>query len=399
MLRTLKDVDFTGKRVLLRADLDVPVDERTGEISDDSRLKASVPTIKKILEDDAKQLIIMGHLDSPEGKVVENLKTDRVAVRLMKLLGKTVYKTKDCILKKMPEERIVLLENLRFHKEEEADDEAFAQKLAGYADIYVNNAFATCHRAHASMHAITKYLPGCVGLQIEKELESLDFKSMRRPIVALLGGAKLKTKVPLIQYMLARADKVLLGGAMIFTFYAAGGFEVGKSLCDFNYTMNAKLMLNNEKLLLPEDVVIADYETAGTGSEDSKASGAFVNQAAGIRTVSYKEIPKKSIGLDVGERGVEQFKQELRKAETIIWNGPLGYYEKPPFDKATVEIARMIAELDCKKIVGGGDTGDVVNNLGLTDKFTFVSSGGGAALELLSGKKLVALEALEDNTE
>ncbi|HJX05866.1 MAG TPA: phosphoglycerate kinase [Candidatus Nanoarchaeia archaeon] len=382
MLRTLKDVDFTEKRVILRADLDVPIDVKSGEISDDSRLKAAIPTIKKILEDGAKQLIIMGHMDSPDGRVVESLKMDRVAVRLMKLLGKTVYKTNNCILKKLPDESIILLENLRFHKGEEANDDIFAQKLASYADLYVNNAFATCHRAHASMHAITKYLPGCVGLQIEKELENLDFKSMQRPIVALLGGSKLKTKIPLIQYMLARADKVLLGGAMIFTFYFAEGLEIGKSLNDLNYAMNAKIMLNNEKLLLPEDVVIADYQ----------------NQAAGIRTVSYKEIPKKSIGLDIGEKSIEAFKQELRKAETIIWNGPLGYCEKPPFDKATVELARIISDLGCRKIVGGGDTGDVINKLGLTDKFTFVSSGGGAALELLSGKKLVALEALEENT-
>lgn len=383
MIKTLRDADFTGKRVLLRADLDVPLNDKTWEISDDSRLRLAVPTIKKILDDGAKQLVIMGHLDSPEGKVVEQLRMDKVAVRLMKLTGRTIRKTNDCVLKNLPEDKIILLENLRFHKEEEANDDEFAKHLASYADIYVNNAFATCHRAHASMHAITKYLPGCIGLQVEKELESLDFSTMRKPIVALLGGAKLKTKIPIIQYMMARADKVLLGGAMIFTFYAAQGFEVGKSLCDYNYVMNAKLMLNNEKLVLPEDVVIADYE----------------NQEAGIRTVSYKEIPKKSIGLDIGEKSIQLFKQELRKAETIIWNGPLGYYEKPPFDKATVEIAKIIAELDCKKIVGGGDTGDIINKLGLAGKYSFVSSGGGAALELLSGKKLVALEALDKNTK
>jgi phosphoglycerate kinase len=326
---------------------------------------------------------------------------DKVAIRLMKLSGKNVFKLDDCINVKIPEpenEKIVLLENLRFHPEEEANDDAFAQKLASYGDIYVNNAFATCHRAHASMHAITKFLPGCIGLQVEKELENLDFSTMTRPIVALLGGAKLKTKIPIIQKMLVQADKVLIGGGMMFTFYAMQGLEIGKSLSDYNYASNIKLMLYNEKLVLPKDVVIADFETAGTGSEDSKA-GAFVNQAAGIRTVSFKEIPQKSIGLDIGEQGIEEFKQELRKANTIIWNGPMGYYEKPPFDKATVELAKMISDLDCKKIVGGGDTGDVINKLGLADKYTFVSSGGGAALELLSGKKLVALEALEKNTK
>jgi len=298
----------------------------------------------------------------------------------MKLLGKSVYKLDDCVGKGIPKsERIILLENLRFHAEEEENNDEFAQKLAMYGDVYVNNAFATCHRAHASVHAITKYLPGCIGLQVEEELKHLDIRKMRKPVIALIGGAKLKTKIPLIQSMLARADKVLLGGAMIFTFYAAQGLEVGKSLCDMNYALNAKIMLNNEKLVLPKDVVIADYE----------------NQKAGIRTVAYNEMPNKSIGLDIGERTIAEFKQELRRANTIIWNGPMGYYEKPPFDKATVELARIIAELDCNKIVGGGDTAETIHKLGLADKFTFISSGGGAALELLAGKELVALKALE----
>ena len=379
-MKTLKDMDLMGKRVLLRADLDVPVDEK-GNIKDETRLKAALPTIRYILEHGAKQLTIMGHMDRPGGRVVNNLKTDRVAVRLMKLLGKNVYKLDDCIGKALPREKIILLENLRFHKEEKENDEEFAQKLAAYGDVYVNNAFATCHRTQASVHAITKYLPGCIGLQVEEELKTLDIDKMKKPIVAMLGGAKLKTKIPVIQALLARADKVLLGGAMIFTFYAAQGLEIGKSLCDMNYAMNAKIMLNNEKLMLPKDIVIADYE----------------NKEAGIRTVAYNEIPKKSIGLDIGEKTVEEFKQELKKAETIIWNGPMGYYEKPPFNKATNELAKFIAELGCTRITGGGDTADVVNDLDLAHKFTFVSSGGGAALELLSGKKLAALKALEEN--
>ncbi|MBN2458858.1 phosphoglycerate kinase [Candidatus Woesearchaeota archaeon] len=383
MLNTLKDADFTEKKVLLRADLDVPLDVKSGDISDDSRLKAAIPTIKKILDDGAKQLIIMGHMGSPGGKIVKPLCMDKVAIRLMKLSGKSICKLDDCINIKIPEnEKIILLENLRFHKEEEANDIEFAKKLASCADIYVNNAFATCHRAHASMHAITKLLPGCIGLQIEKELENLDFSTMQRPIIALLGGAKLKTKIPIIQAMLVQADKVLIGGGMMFTFYAVQGLEIGKSLVDYTYSSNAKIMLYNEKLALPKDVVIADYE----------------NNQAGIRTVSYNQIPAKSIGLDIGEESIEEFKQELRKANTIIWNGPMGYYEKPPFDKATAELAKIIADLDCKKIVGGGDTADLINKLGLAGKFTFVSSGGGAALELLSGKKLVALEELDKNT-
>ncbi|KYK26349.1 hypothetical protein AYK26_05140 [Euryarchaeota archaeon SM23-78] len=380
-MKTLKKVDLRDKRVLLRADLDVPLDER-GDIKDDSRLKFAIPTIKFILEKGAKLLVIMGHIDRPEGKVVDKLRMDRVAVRLMKLIGKNVYKLDDCVGKAIPRgEKIILLENLRFHAEEEANDERFAQSLASYGDVYVNNAFGTCHRAHASTHAITKFIPGCIGLQVEEELKHLDMSKMRKPIVALIGGAKLKTKIPLIQEMLAKADKVLLGGAMIFTFYFAQGLEIGKSLNDSNYAMNAKLMLNNEKLLLPKDIVIADYE----------------DQQAGIRTVAFNKIPKKSIGLDIGKKSVEDFKLELRKANTIIWNGPMGYYEKPLFNKATNELAKMISELDCNKIIGGGDTADAINKLDLAHKFTFISSGGGAALELLAGKELVALKALEEN--
>jgi len=380
-MKTLKEVELRDKRVLLRADLDVPLDERGG-IKDDARLKIAIPTIKYVLEKGAKQIVIMGHIDRPRGQVVDMLRMDRVAVRLIKLLGRHVYKLDDCIGKGIPRgERIILLENLRFHPEEEANDEGFAKQLAAYGDIYVNNAFATCHREQASLHAITKHLPGCIGLQVEEELKHLDIDKMKKPIVALIGGAKLKTKIPLIQAMLTKADKVLIGGAMIFTFYAAQNLEIGKSLCDMNYAMNAKMMLNNEKLVLPKDIVIADYE----------------NQEAGIRTVAHNEIPKKSIGLDIGEQSLEEFKQELRKAETIIWNGPMGYYEKPPFDKATNELAKIIAELDCNRIVGGGDTADALHKLDIAHKFNFISTGGGAALELLAGKELAALKALDEN--
>ena len=378
-MRTLAHFDFKDKRVLLRADLDVPLDDN-GDVKDDFRLKLLVPTVKLLLKKKAKQIIIMGHMDSPEGKVVDKLKMDKVALRLIKLLGRSVYKTRDCIkIKIPPDEKVVLLENLRFHAEEEKNDDAFASQLACYADIYVNNAFATCHRAHASMHAITKFLPGCVGLQVQKEIENLDISKMQKPIVALLGGAKLKTKIPIIQRMLVLADKVLVGGAMIFTFYVAKRLEIGQSLCDNDYLDNARIMLNNDKLVLPRDIVVA------------KAS-----LTEGIKTVPYDKMPKDMIGLDVGEMTIAEFEQELSKAATIIWNGPLGYYEKKPFDKATIEIAKFIAELNCNKIVGGGDTADVLHAMDLDEKYSFISSGGGAALEILSGKELVAIKALEE---
>ena len=378
-MRTLSHFDFKDKRVLLRADLDVPIDDN-GDVKDDFRLKLLVPTVKFLLKKKAKQIIIMGHMDSPEGKVVPNLKMDKVALRLIKLLGRNVYKTRDCIkIKIPPDEKVVLLENLRFHAEEEKNDDAFAQQLASYADVYVNNAFATCHRAHASMHAITKFLPGCVGLQVQKEIENLDISKMQKPIVALLGGAKLKTKIPIIQRMLILASKVLVGGGMIFTFYSAKRLEIGQSLCDNDYLDNARMMINNDKLVLPRDIVVA------------KAS-----LTEGIKTVPYDKMPKDMIGLDLGEMTIAEFKQELSKAATIIWNGPLGYYEKKPFDDSTVEIAKFMGTLNCNKIVGGGDTADLIHKEGLDKNFSFISSGGGAALEILSGKELVAIKALEE---
>ncbi len=379
-MRTLAHFDFKDKRVLLRADLDVPIDDNTGEITDDFRLKLAVPTIKLLLKKKAKQIIIMGHMDSPEGKVVENLKMDKVALRLIQLLKRNVYKTRDCInIKIPPDEKVVLLENLRFHAEEEKNDDGFASLLACYADIYVNNAFATCHRAHASMHAITKYLPGCVGLQVQKEIESLDINKMQKPIVAILGGAKLKTKIPIIKKMLLQADKVLVGGGMIFTFYSAKRWGIGNSLCDNDYLDDARIMINNEKLVLPRDVVIA------------KAS-----LTEGIATVPADKIPKDMIGLDIGELSIAEFKMELNNARTIIWNGPLGYYERKPFDNATIEIAKYMGTLNCNRIVGGGDTADLIHKEGLDKNFSFISSGGGASLELLSGKELVAIKALEE---
>lgn len=379
-MRSVEDVELEGKRVLLRVDFNVPVDE-DGNVKDDGRIVAALPTIRYILEQRAKQLIIMSHLGDPKGQVIERLKMNKVNDRLIQLLKKTVYKTKDCIIqKRMPGEGLILLENLRFHSGEKENDEEFAKKLASYAEVYVNDAFGVCHRKHASVHAITKFLPSCAGFLIKKELDQLDLEKMPRPIYAILGGAKLGTKIPLIQRLLVKTDKVIVGGGMIFTFYKAQGLEIGESVVDTAYLKNAEVMCNNEALYLPEDVVIADCE--------SKTE---------IKTVNVKEMPKKSIGLDIGEKSVKKIKKMLLEAKTVLWNGPLGYYEKEPFDKATNEIAEYIAGLECNKVVGGGDTADAIHKLELDGKYTFISSGGGAALEVLSGARLVALKALDDN--
>ncbi|MBN1792868.1 phosphoglycerate kinase [Candidatus Woesearchaeota archaeon] len=377
-MKTVEDFDFSGKRVLLRVDFNVTLDEE-GNVSDDSRIMAALPTIRHILEHRPRQLIIMSHLGDPEGPETR-FSMDKVSERLIQLLGKSVYKTKDAVVQRMPGEGLVLLENLRFHKEEKADDEEFAKKLASYADVYVNDAFGVCHRKHASVHAITKFLPSCAGLLIKKELENLDIDRMPKPIFAILGGGKLGTKIPLIQRLLVNTDKVIVGGGMIFTFYKAQKYEIGESVVDKSYLKNAEVMCHNEKLYLPEDVVVADCE--------SKTE---------VRTVAAGSIPKKSVGLDIGAKSVKQIKKMLKGARTVLWNGPLGYYEKPPFDKATREIANFIAGLDCNKVVGGGDTADIIHKMELEGKYSFISSGGGAALEVLSGNALPALEALEIN--
>jgi phosphoglycerate kinase len=378
-MKTIEDMDFSDKRVLLRADFNVPVDD-SGIILDDSRIKATIPTIQYILDRRPKQLIIMSHLGEPGGKIIEKLKMDRVSERLTLLLEKTVYKTRDCILQRMPGEGLILLENLRFHNEETDDNEEFAKKLASYGDIYVNDAFGVSHRKHASLHTITKFLPCCIGFLINKELEHLDISKMERPIMTIIGGAKLSTKIPLIQRMLVQADKVIVGGGMIFTFYKSERLEVGESIVDNDYLKNAEMMLHNEKLYIPEDVVIADCDTKQTL----------------IKTVSYKEIEKKSIGLDIGRKSIDRIKELVKDAKTIIWNGPLGYYEKKPFDNATREIAEFLATLDSYRVVGGGDTADLIYEMHLQDKFSFVSTGGGACLEVLSGNKLAALQAIEE---
>jgi len=381
MIPTLNDLDVTGKRVLVRLDLDVPLDEK-GNIIDDTRLRAGIPTLKKLLEKGARQLIIIGHIDRPQGKYDETKSTKPIALRLMKLLGRTVQHVNDCIDIELPPTPIVVLENLRFHAEEEANDETFAQKLASHADVYVNDAFATTHRAHASTVGVTKYLPGGIGLQIEKELKHLQLTNPKRPFIALLGGAKLETKLPLIKRILPRVDKLLLGGAMIFTFYKAKGWETGTSLVDNNNLMMAKMLLHNEKLILPTDVVIAPSPDEGDKAKVVIAQG----------------IPAGMKGLDIGPESIERFKQELSQARTIIWNGPLGYVEKEPFNKATEDIIRHIASLTSKgvtTIVGGGDSIKLVNKLGMASQFTHVSTGGGASMKLLEGQELVALKALE----
>jgi len=387
-IKTIDNMDFRKKKVFLRVDYNVPLDE-FGNIKDDFRIRASLPTIKKLFEKGATQIIIASHLGRPQNKE-SKFKLDKVARRLFELTKRKYVKLDDCInlkaqhidIPKPKDASIVILENLRFHEEEEINGADFAKELASYADVYVNDAFGVCHREHASVHAITKYIDGCIGLLVEKEIKAFESikENPKRPMIAVLGGAKLETKLPMIQQLLHNVDKILLGGAMIFTFYKAKGYSVGKSLVDKDSLSMAHMMSNNEKIVLPIDVTIADDKDNPTQVMD----------------YSPKNIPSYMMGLDLGRKTIDLFKQELGLAKTVIWNGPLGYYENKAFLKSTVELLKFLAQRpDIKTIIGGGDSVSIVEALGLREKYYHVSTGGGASMNLLEGKPLPALEALK----
>lgn len=386
-IKTLDDADIKKKKVLLRVDYNVPLAE-SGDILDDFRIKESLPTIKKLLRKGAKQVIIMTHLGRPEGKINEKFRLNRVAQRLSQLIKKNVEKLNDCVnikneISLYKDSQIIMLENLRFHEEEEINGAEFAKELASLADIYVNDAFGVSHREHASVHAILRYIPGYIGLLVEKELRVFSelTENPEHPFMAIIGGSKLETKLPLITKLLDKTEKILLGGAMIFTFYKAKGYSTGKSLVDKNSITMAKMLGNNEKIILPIDIAVADDKD---------------NPTQIVETLP-RMIPSYMMGLDLGRKSIQQFKQELTTAKTVVWNGPLGYYENKKFMLATVAILKYLANReDIKTIIGGGDTASIVQALKLEDKFYHVSTGGGASLTLLEGKTLPGIEALRN---
>jgi 3-phosphoglycerate kinase len=378
MLRTIKDMNFDNKRVLIRVDYDIPLDEK-GDIVSDTRIRESLPTIKYILEHNCKQVVLISHIGRPAGKIVEKLKMDKVALKLEKLLGTIVVKLDDCIDIKIPDAKVVLLENLRFHEEEEKNDEAFAKRLSVNGDVFVNESFATTHRAHASTVGITKFLPACIGFTLEKELRYLDLSNAERPFIAILGGAKISTKFGVIKELLKKVDYLLLGGAMIFTLYKAKGYNIGKSLYEEQFLAEAKMLLNNEKIILPDDIVVAKE----------------ISVDAETMVVPDFDMPEGWIGLDIGHESVQLFKDYINKSKTIFWNGPLGYFEISKFAESTNNIAEYLANSGKTVIVGGGDTEDAIQPW--KEKFTHVSTGGGASLELISGKELPAVRALKEN--
>ncbi|MBE9057774.1 phosphoglycerate kinase [Sphaerospermopsis sp. LEGE 08334] len=394
-LASLSAADISGKRALVRVDFNVPVDDQ-GNITDDTRIRAALPTIQDLTQKGAK-VILTSHFGRPKG-VDEKLRLTPVAKRLSELLGQEVVKTDDCIgdevaakVAALDNGQVLLLENVRFYKEEEKNDPEFAQKLAANADFYVNDAFGTAHRAHASTEGVTKFLsPSVAGYLVEKELQYLQsaIEAPQRPLAAIIGGSKVSSKIGVIETLLEKCDKLIIGGGMIFTFYKARGLSVGKSLVEEDKlelakTLEAKAKERGVALLLPTDIVAADKF-----APDANAT-----------TVSIENIPADGMGLDIGPDSVKVFQEALADCKTVIWNGPMGVFEFDKFAVGTEAIAHTLAEIGktgAITIIGGGDSVAAVEKVGLADQMSHISTGGGASLELLEGKVLPGIAALDE---
>lgn len=391
---SLTEADVSGKKVLVRADFNVPLDD-SGTITDDTRIKAALPTIKDLVGKGGK-VILCSHMGRPKGEVKEELRLTPVAKRLSELLGQDVTKCDDCVgddvattINSMSNGQVALLENLRFHSEETKNDPEFAKALAANADLYVNEAFGTAHRAHASTEGVTKYLsPSVAGYLIEKELDYLQdaVDNPKRPLAAIIGGSKVSSKIGVIETLLDKCDKLLIGGGMIFTFYKARGLSVGKSLVEEDKlelakSLEAKAKVQGVELLLPTDVVVAD-----NFAPDANA-----------KTVSINDIPDGWMGLDIGPDSIKVFQEALADCNAVIWNGPMGVFEFDKFAAGTEAIAHTLAgKSDAVTIIGGGDSVAAVEKVGVAEKMSHISTGGGASLELLEGKTLPGIVALDD---
>lgn len=390
---TIKDIDVNGKKVLLRCDFNVPLDENLN-ITDKTRIVAALPTIKYLLENGAK-LILCSHLGRPKGQVKKEFSLAPVAKELSKELGKEVKLAEDVtgnsakeLTNNMKEGDIVLLENVRFDPREEKNDDTLSQEFASLAEIYVNDAFGTCHRAHSSTAGVAKYLPSACGFLIEKELKALGdaLNNPVRPFVAILGGKKVSDKIGVIDSLLEKVDTLLIGGGMAYTFFKSQGYNVGNSVCeldklDLATSLMEKAKAKGVKMLLPVDNKVGKEFDPNTES----------------KIVKYSEIPDEWEGFDIGPETIKIYTEELKNAKTVLWNGPVGLFEFDQFAVGTNSIANCLAELkDCTTIIGGGDSAAAVTKAGLADKMTHISTGGGASLEFIEGKKLPGIECIQD---
>ena len=397
MKKSVKDINIKGKRVIMRVDFNVPFDkEGKGIITDTTRIDSAMPTIKYILEQGAS-LILMSHLGRPKGEPNPAYSMKPISVYLnekLKTANNNIYFANDCIgedVKKLASSLkagdVLLLENLRYHKEEEKNDAAFAAELASLADIYVNDAFGTAHRAHASTEGIAHKLPAVAGFLMEKEIEYLGdaVANPQRPFVAIIGGAKVSSKISVLENLLEKVDVLIVGGGMAYTFFKAENHSIGTSLVEEEHISTAKKIIEkakslNKNLYLPVDNVIADK---------------FDNNA-NIKTIPNDEIPDGWMGMDIGDKTISEINNIIKSAKTVVWNGPLGVFEMSSFSKGTFAVAKAIAESDCISVIGGGDSVSAINKAGLSDKMTHISTGGGASLEFLEGKELPGIVILQD---
>ena len=390
--KTVRDIDLKGKKVFVRCDFNVPMDENQN-ITDNRRIVAALPTIKYLIEQNCR-IILASHLGRPKGEVKPEFSLAPVAKELSKLLGQEVLMAKDVIgesakslAANLQEGQVMLLENVRFHREETDNDPEFAKELASMAEVFVNDAFGTAHRAHASTEGVSHYLPSVSGFLIEKELRFLGdaLNNPERPFVAILGGAKVSDKIGVIDSLLEKVDTLMIGGGMAYAFFKAQGYEVGNSLCEpdkceLALSLMKKAEEKGVKFLLPVDTKVGKEFKPDTES----------------KTVAWTEIPEGWEGFDIGEKTIEMFENELKTAKTVVWNGPLGLFEFDQFAIGTNAIAHALAELDATTIIGGGDSAAAVEKAGLADRMTHISTGGGASLEFLEGKKLPGIECLQD---
>ena len=390
--KTIKDIDLKGKKVLVRCDFNVPMDEEKN-ITDNTRIVAALPTIKYLLENNCA-VILCSHLGRPKGEFKAEFSLKPVAKELSNLLNTEVIMANDVIgedaktkAKNLQQGQVMLLENVRFHREETDNDPEFSKKLADMAEVYVNDAFGAAHRAHSSTAGVAAYLPAVSGFLIEKELQFLGnaVSNPERPFVAILGGAKVSDKIGVIDSLLEKVDTLIIGGGMAYTFFKSQGYGVGDSICELDKLDLAKEAMKKAeekgvKLMLPIDTRIGKEFKPDTES----------------KTVAWTEIPDGWEGFDIGEKTIEMFCNELKNAKTVVWNGPLGLFEFDQFAKGTNAIAKTLSEIDATTIIGGGDSAAAVKKAGLQDKMTHISTGGGASLEFLEGKKLPGIECLQD---
>lgn len=390
--KTVRDINVNGKKVLVRCDFNVPQDEN-GNITDNRRIVSALDTIKYLLENNAK-VILCSHLGRPKGEIKPEFSLKPVADELSKLLKKDVKLAKDVIgedaknlVENMKEGEIVLLENVRFHREETDNDPEFAKKLASFADIYVNDAFGTAHRAHASTTGVADYLPAVSGFLIEKELNFMGdaLNNPKRPFMAILGGRKVSDKIGVIEALLEKVDTLMIGGAMAYTFFKAMGYNVGNSICELDKLDLAKELMEKAKqkgvkFMLPVDTRIGKEFKPDTES----------------KVVKYTDIPEGWEGFDIGDETIKIYVEELKKAKTVVWNGPVGLFEFEQFAIGTNSLAKALGDTDAVTIIGGGDSAAAIEKLGISNKFSHISTGGGASLEFLEGKKLPGIECLQD---